>query len=180
MIHTQKICAPDVVKDLNVKVFNLMSRNNETKNIKWHEKCKCECTLDLIVCNNKQRWNERKCRYECKELIDKGVCDKRYAQNPSNCECEYDKSCDFSEYLDYENCKSRKRLADKLIDGCNENIEETSLVKINSTKCKHNSCILYIVLFSIFFTIIVGTGAYFAYYKYTNRNKKIFIMQKTI
>ena len=69
---------------------------------------------------------------------------------------------------------------DKLVEECNENIEETSLVKINSTKCKHNSCILYIVLFSIFFTIIVGTGAYFAYYKYTNRNKKIFIMQKTI
>ena len=49
-----KICVPDVVKDLNVKVFNLMSRTNETKNIKWHETCKCECRLDAIVCNNKQ------------------------------------------------------------------------------------------------------------------------------
>ena len=48
-----KICVPDVVKDLNVKVFNLMSRTNETKNIKWHETCKCECKLDAIVCNNK-------------------------------------------------------------------------------------------------------------------------------
>ena len=28
-----KICVPDVVKDLNVKGFNLMSRTNETKNI---------------------------------------------------------------------------------------------------------------------------------------------------
>ena len=26
-----KICVPDVVKDLNVKVFNLMSRTNETR-----------------------------------------------------------------------------------------------------------------------------------------------------
>ena len=48
----------------------------------------------------------------------------------------------FWEYLDYENCKCRKRLADKLIEECNENIEERSLVKINSTKCKSNSCIL--------------------------------------
>ena len=32
-----KICVPDVVKDLNVKVFNLMSRTNETRYIKWHE-----------------------------------------------------------------------------------------------------------------------------------------------
>ena len=36
-----KICVPDVVKDLNVKVFNLISRNNETRHIKWHETCKC-------------------------------------------------------------------------------------------------------------------------------------------
>ena len=60
-----KICVPDVVKDLNVKVFNLMSRTNETKNIKWHETCKCECRLDAIVCNDKQRWNKDKCRCEC-------------------------------------------------------------------------------------------------------------------
>ena len=52
-----KICVP-VAKDLNVKVFNLMSRTNEIKNIKWHETCKCECRLDAIVCNNKQRWNK--------------------------------------------------------------------------------------------------------------------------
>ena len=40
-----KLCVPNVVKDLNVKVFNLMSRNNETRHIKWHETCKCECRL---------------------------------------------------------------------------------------------------------------------------------------
>ena len=95
------INVPDVVKDLNVKVFNLMLITH----IKWHETCKCECTLDASVCNNKQRWNDDKCRCECKELIDKGVCDKGYAWNPSNCGCECDKSCDVGEYLDYENCK---------------------------------------------------------------------------
>ena len=36
-----KICVPDVIKDLIVKVFNLMSRTNETRHIKWHETCKC-------------------------------------------------------------------------------------------------------------------------------------------
>ena len=91
-----KICVPDIVKNLNVKVFNLMSRTNETRHIKWHETCKCKCRLDAIVCNNKQRWNKNKCRCECKELIDKGVCDKGFICNPSNCECE----CDIDEYLD--------------------------------------------------------------------------------
>ena len=32
-----KVCIPDTVKDLNVRVFNLMSRTNETRHIKWHE-----------------------------------------------------------------------------------------------------------------------------------------------
>ena len=51
----KNICVPDVVKDLSVKVSNLMSRTNETRFIEWHETCKCKCRLDAIVCNNKQR-----------------------------------------------------------------------------------------------------------------------------
>ena len=106
---------------------------------------------------------------ECKVRVLSG---KQYICNPSNCKCECDKPCDFGEYLDYENCKCRKRLIDKLIEECNENIEETSLIKINLTKCKHNSCVLYIVLFSIWFTINVGIVTYFVYYKYKNHNKE--------
>ena len=68
-----KICVPDVIKDLNVKVFNLMSRTNETIFI---ETRKGKRRLDAIVCNNKQHWNKNKCKGECKELVDKGVCDK--------------------------------------------------------------------------------------------------------
>ena len=125
-----KIRVPDVVKDLNVKVFNPISRTNERKNIKWHETCKCGCRLDAIVCSNKQRWYTNKCRCECKELINKGVCDKGYAWNPSKCECECDKSCDIGEYLDYENCKCRKRLINKLVEECNETIDGVKLTKI--------------------------------------------------
>ena len=55
-----KLCVPDAVKNLNVKVFNLMSRTNERKHIKWHEACKCKCRLNASVCNNRQRWNEDK------------------------------------------------------------------------------------------------------------------------
>ena len=159
-----------------------MLRTNETETIKWHETCKCKCRLDAIVCNNKQCWNKNRC--ECKELINKGVCDKYFIWNRNNCECECNKSCDFSECLDYKNFKCRKRLVNKLVEKCNETIDEVKLTKIeNSYKC--NSCILYIVLFSIFFTINAGIGGCFAYYKYTNRNKNLsryydYVYQTTI
>ena len=41
------------------------------------------------------------------------MCDKGFIWNPSN--CEYDKARDIGEYLDYENCKCRKKLVHKLI-----------------------------------------------------------------
>ena len=74
-------------------------------------------------------------------------------------------------YLDYENCKCRKKLADKLAEECIENIDEVKIVGESKNEC--NSCILYIVLFSIFFATNVGIAACFVYYKYMNRNKEI-------
>ena len=78
-----------------------MSRTNETRHVEWYETFTCKYKLDARVCNNKQPWNEDKCRCECEELIDKGVCDKGFIWNSSNCECECDKSCNTGEYLVY-------------------------------------------------------------------------------
>ena len=170
-----KLRVPDSVKNLNVRVFILMSRTNEARHIERHETCKCNCRLDASVSSNKQRWNDDKCRCECKELIDKGVCDKGFIWNPSHCECECDKSYHIGEYLDYENCKCRKKLVDKLVEECT--VEEVTLAKItlaeHESRRRCSSCTLYIALFSIIFTINVGIGTYFVYYKYMNRNKKI-------
>ena len=63
-------------------------------------------------------------------MIDKGVCDKGFIWNPSNCECECDKSCDIGEYLDYENYKCRKKLVDKLVEKCTETDDEVKLAKL--------------------------------------------------
>ena len=158
-----KICVPDIVKNLNVKVFNLMSRTNETRHTKWHETCKCECKFGPNICNNKQRWNKDKCRCECKEIIDKLVI--------GNCECESDKACDVGEYLDYENCKCRKKIVDKLVEECTETVEEVKLAKItldkNENKYKCSSFTLYIVLVIVAFKICARIGTYFIYYNWS-------------
>ena len=84
---------------------------------------------------------------------------KGYAWNPSNCKCECDKSCNVGEYLDYSDCKCRKKLADKLIEECIETIEETKLVTITFTENENNyeygSCIVCIVLIILAFTIFI-------------------------
>ena len=113
-------------------------------------------------------------RCECKELIVKGICDKGFNWNPSNCECECDKSCDAGEYLDYKNCKCRKMLGDKLAEECSENIDEKELhptelhsMELHSSKMIHSStlndyekicssCTVYIVLCVIFFIIRIS------------------------
>ena len=49
--------------------------------------------------NNKQRWNNDNCRYEDKDLIDTGICDKRFICNTSKCEYESGKQCDVRERI---------------------------------------------------------------------------------
>ena len=43
MIPLSKTCVPDVViRDLNIKAFNLISRTNEARHIKWHVSVKVD------------------------------------------------------------------------------------------------------------------------------------------
>ena len=137
-----------------------------------HETCECTCRLDASVSNNKQRCNDDKCRCECKKLIDKSVCDEEFIWNPSNCECKCDKSCDAGEYLDYENCKYRKKLVDKMAEDCVENKKKKKIASKNKHKNKCSSYTLYIVLFSIIFTINIGIVTYFIYQEYMFRNEQ--------
>ena len=183
-----RICVPETIKNLNVKAFNLMSRTNKTRSIKWYETCKCICRLNEIIYNNKQRWNKAKCRCECIELIDKGVCDKGHIFNPSNCECECDKSCNISQYLDYSDCKCKKKLIDPLIEECtkNDDDDKTKIVNItvendDKTKIvnvtvenKNSSCKVYIIFMTIAFTILTGITIYFVYYNWFLIKNKVF------
>ena len=154
-----------------------MPGTNETKSIKLHETCKCICRLNKIICNNKQRWNKDQCRCECKELIDKGVCDKGFIFNPSNCKCECDKSCNTSQYLDYLDCKCKKKIIDLTVETCTEyDDDKTKLVTITVTKNDNktkivnktveNSCKVYIILTIVAIVISTVFSIYFVYYSW--------------
>ena len=61
-------------------------------------------------------------------MIDIEICDKGFIWNPSNCECECNKSYDFGEYLDNENYNCRKRLIDELVEECGDNVDGNELI----------------------------------------------------
>ena len=67
------VCSPNVVKNINVKAFNLMSGTNETRRIEWHKTCECKCRFNSSIINVGLMINAG---CECEELIDNGVCDK--------------------------------------------------------------------------------------------------------
>ena len=105
---------------------------------------------------------------------------KEFNRNPSNCECECDKSCNIGEYIDYKNCKCRKILVDKLVEECNENIDEKEL---NPNKMIYNSTLndykkivecssgtIHIILFVIFLIVSKSiSSAFTCFHMYLKR-----------
>ena len=180
-----KLCVPDIVKDVNIKVFNLLSRIKETRKVVWHETCKCICRLTEAVCNERQEWNKNKCVCECKEdLAGKLMCDKGYMWNPSTCACECDKYCEVGKYLDFENCVCRKKLIDDLIEQCTSIVDieikngtdllSTKMVGVVSGDNKSSGGTnVYLFLFVAALIVAILLAAGFVYYCRRANSKKV-------
>ena len=104
------------------------------------------------------------------------MCDKVFIWNLSNYECECDKLCDVGEYLDYKNCKCRKRLVDELVEECNENIDGNKMI-YNATLNYYgeicNSCTVYIVLLVTFFIVSISISSVFIYFHWYLKRRYI-------
>ena len=68
-----QVCVPNKVKNMNVKVFDLMSRVNETNFFFQHESCECKCRPNESACNSKQKLNDNECWCQCNELDDQRI-----------------------------------------------------------------------------------------------------------
>ena len=91
----ERLCVPNVIKGVNMQVYNFLTMLNETRNVLWHKSCKYVCKLNSSVCNNKQI-----CRCDCNEDF-AGIksCAKRYTWNASIRECQCGKWCKPGQYL---------------------------------------------------------------------------------
>ena len=102
-----------------------MNLENTTRQVEFHESCKCVFKINSSVCSEKQRFNKNKCRCEC--LINK-KCQNDFVWNYSNCKCEYRKSAklivekECEEINDFTHNKTisgnSKNLITKKIENC--------------------------------------------------------------
>ena len=114
------------------------------------------------------------------------MCDKGLIWNPSNFECEFDKSCDVGGYLDYKNCKCRRVLIDQLVEECSENIDGNEMlynetldaislntIPLNVYKKVCNSCAIHIILFPMFFITSICISSVFIYFHWYFKKSNI-------
>ena len=83
-----RVCVPNKVINMNVKILSLISVVNEARFLVQHESCEYRCGLNKSVCNSKQICNYNECRCDCKVLNGWCSCEKGYMQNPNTCACE--------------------------------------------------------------------------------------------
>ena len=172
-----KICVPKIIKNVNMKVYNFLMRLNETRNVLWHESCKCVCKLNSSVCNSKQIWNSDTCRCDCNEDF-AGIINytKGYMWNPSTWECQCDMWCKPGQYLDHKNCVCKNKLIGRVIEECTSIINKTMMNNDNDNDNDNNTSwfnsinYFFIGLFLMTLIICSCVLAYFKWFK----GKKLF------
>ena len=95
-------------------------------------------------------------------MTDKGKRQDGFIWDPSICECECDKLLDVGEYLHYANCNCRKRLTDKLVEECSEDINGNEMIynmTLNDHRKVCNSFTRYIVLLIITSVTLMSIGS---------------------
>ena len=165
-----KICVPNVIKGINMQVYNFLMRVNETRNVLWHESCKCVCKLNSSVCNNKQIWNSNTYRCDYNEDF-AGIisCAKGYTWNSSTCKCQCDMWCKPGQYLEHKNCVCKNKLIGRLLEECTRIINETMINNKNNITNNNTYLILFTVYLIGFIVFLIG---FIYYYCRNNANKK--------
>ena len=169
-----RLCVPNIIKRVNMKVYNFLMRLNEIRNVLWHKSCKCVCELNLSVCNNKQIWNSDTCRCDCNEDFAGIVtCNKGYMWNPSTCECQCDTWCKPGQYLDHKNFICKNKLIGRVIEECTSIINETMINNRDNTDNDNTVWNIFMGLFSV--VIFIGAVCFCVlnYFKWIT-GKKLF------
>ena len=73
-------------KDINAKVFNIITNKNKAKTMTKHILCDCKCKFNSTTCNSNQKWDNKICGRN-----NYRSCKKDYSWNPNTYTCENSK-----------------------------------------------------------------------------------------
>ena len=65
-VLSPKISVLEETKDINVKAFKTITTKNEAEVMTEHISCDFKCKFNSSKCNSKQKWNNKTCKYDCK------------------------------------------------------------------------------------------------------------------
>ena len=157
------VCVPNKTEDLNLSVFNIITRINESKTLTKHISCECKCKFDGRNCNSDQWWNNDKCRCECKK---RHVCEKDYVWNPATCNCENGKY--LASIMD-----DSAITCDKIIESYQE---ETTTISNNFNEkkatCKTQNFYILLAFLLITIALLIAVSIYY-YLTNIEHNKNI-------
>ena len=163
-----RLCIPNIIKNVNMKVYNFFMRLNEIRNVLWHKSCKCVCKLNSSVCNSKQVWNSDTCRCDCNKNFASIInCTKEYMWNPSTCECQGDIWCKPGQYLDHKNCVCKNKLIGRVIGECTSIIKETMMSNKDNRDNDNTMWNVFIKLFLVVIFIGIVCFCIIIYFKCT-------------
>ena len=144
----------------------MITEKNESK-ILTKDICECKCKFDGRKCNSNQKWNNDKCRCECKKHH---ISEKDYICNPDECSCE--------------NGKYLEGIIDDSVITCDEIIEETKAVPTNFNAKKQP-----VEKFSLFYvlpafllttiTLLIAASIYCYLMNYQEKQKHLLPFQVT-
>ena len=66
LVLSSRKCLCNKAKDVNLNVFNMIRRINESKTLKRHLSCDCKCKFDGRRYNLNQKRNNDQSQHECK------------------------------------------------------------------------------------------------------------------
>ena len=77
---SNRVCVPNKTEDLNLNVFNMITRTNEWKILTKHISCRRKCKFDGSKCNSDQKRSNDKCWCEYKNSKTHQVCKRNYIE----------------------------------------------------------------------------------------------------
>ena len=174
ILDVPELCVPDIVKRVNIQVYNFLMRLNETQSVLGYKSCKCVYKLNSSVCNNKKIWNSDTWKCDCNEDFASIInCTKGYMWNPSTCECQCDVWCKPGQYLDHKNCICKNKLIGRVIEECTSVINETMINNKDNIDNDNTTTNIFIGLFSVLLFVGIVCFCVFAYFKWI-KGKQLF------